>query len=90
MLSAAERFSDSRCYIFVHVEKYLSWVTANLACVSHGGYLASLTSAQEWTEVIQVLEARPLFKDIYIGLRAADSSLPWMYVDENRFSDFLF
>ena len=56
----------------------MSWMTANAACASRGGYLASLNSAREWTEVTQVLRARALFKTFFIGLKVADSNLPWM------------
>ena len=51
-----------------------------MACVSlGGGYLASLNTAQEWDAVIELLNARASPRDVFVGLRAAYSTVPFMY-----------
>ena len=66
------------CYAYIRPNVSLSWVDANLACVLLGGYLASLNTAQEWNDVIELLRARSSSRDVFIGLRAAHSALPFM------------
>ena len=53
---------------------------SNMACVSlGGGYLASLNTAQEWDAVMELLNARASPRDVFVGLRAAYSTVPFMY-----------
>ncbi|KAK7475552.1 hypothetical protein BaRGS_00033185 [Batillaria attramentaria] len=75
-----------RCYAFHHYRGYISWMDADYYCRERGGYLVSLNTPREWSDVMQLLHRKmsaTIGPDrdvtaVLIGLRTAPRSATFM------------
>ncbi|KAL8595478.1 hypothetical protein ACOMHN_024177 [Nucella lapillus] len=64
------------CYFTINPDSDLTWLKANEACAARDGYLVSLNSPEEMTDVRNLLRFRPWRSLAFVGLQAASTNLP--------------
>ena len=67
-----------RCYRYFEDNDKLSWNEAAETCANFGGQLAILSTEQDWERFVNSTEKKRTPGEMFVGLRLAPASLPYM------------